>query len=56
MTPSDHFGLNYDPSHMVWQHTDELQPMLDFAISFSAPAEADQSMQVSIESIYLIIT
>ncbi len=29
--PSDHFGLNYDPSHMIWQHMDELQPMLDFA-------------------------
>ncbi len=29
--PSDHFGLNYDPSHMIWQHMDELQPLLDFA-------------------------
>jgi sugar phosphate isomerase/epimerase len=29
--PSDHFGLNYDPSHMIWQQMDELQPMLDFA-------------------------
>ena len=29
--PSDHFGLNYDPSHMVWQQMDYLQPMRDFA-------------------------
>ena len=28
--PSDHFGLNYDPSHMIWQQMDECQPMLDF--------------------------
>jgi sugar phosphate isomerase/epimerase len=29
--PSDHFGLNYDPSHMVWQHMDYLQPLRDFS-------------------------
>jgi sugar phosphate isomerase/epimerase len=29
--PSDYFGLNYDPSHMVWQQMDYLQPMRDFA-------------------------
>ncbi len=29
--PSDHFGLNYDPSHMVWQQMDYLRPMRDFA-------------------------
>ena len=28
--PSDHFGLNYDPSHMIWQHMDYLKPMRDF--------------------------
>ena len=28
--PSDHFGLNYDPSHMIWQHMDYLKPMQDF--------------------------
>ena len=28
--PSDHFGLNYDPSHMVWQMMDYLKPMRDF--------------------------
>lgn len=28
--PSDSFGLNYDPSHMVWQHMDYLQPMREF--------------------------
>ncbi len=28
--PSDHFGLNYDPSHMIWQQMDAYQQMLDF--------------------------
>jgi sugar phosphate isomerase/epimerase len=29
--PSDHFGLNYDPSHMIWQRMDYLRPMRQFA-------------------------
>ncbi len=29
--PSDHFGLNYDPSHMVFQQMDYLAPLRDFA-------------------------
>ncbi|MCA9057220.1 MAG: sugar phosphate isomerase/epimerase [Planctomycetaceae bacterium] len=29
--PSDAFGLNYDPSHMIWQHMDYLAPMREFA-------------------------
>jgi sugar phosphate isomerase/epimerase len=29
--PSDHFGLNFDPSHLVWQQMDYLQPLWDFA-------------------------
>ncbi len=32
--PSDHFGLNYDPSHMIWQHMDYLKPMREFAHKF----------------------
>jgi sugar phosphate isomerase/epimerase len=28
--PSAHFGLNYDPSHMVWQQMDYLAPLRDF--------------------------
>jgi sugar phosphate isomerase/epimerase len=28
---SDYFGLNYDPSHMVWQHMDYLAPLRDFS-------------------------
>lgn len=28
--PSDFFGLNYDPSHMIWQHMDYLSPMREF--------------------------
>ena len=29
--PSNSFGLNYDPSHMVWQRMGYIQPMRDFA-------------------------
>ncbi len=29
--PSRNFGLNYDPSHMVWQHMDYLAPLREFA-------------------------
>ena len=29
--PSNYFGLNYDPSHMIWQHMDYLTPMRTFA-------------------------
>jgi sugar phosphate isomerase/epimerase len=27
---SEYFGLNYDPSHLVWQHMDYLKPIVDF--------------------------
>ena len=29
--PNRNFGLNYDPSHMIWQHMDEIRPLRDFA-------------------------
>jgi len=29
--PSDYFGLNYDPSHLVWQMMDYLKPIRDFS-------------------------
>jgi len=29
--PSPSFGLNYDPSHLVWQQMDYLKPLRDFA-------------------------
>ncbi|GIK72359.1 MAG: hypothetical protein BroJett021_13470 [Chloroflexota bacterium] len=28
--PSNNFGLNYDPSHMIWQRMDYLAPMREF--------------------------
>ncbi len=28
--PSDNFGLNYDPSHMVWQQMDYIKPIYEF--------------------------
>ncbi|MGL9729087.1 sugar phosphate isomerase/epimerase family protein [Enterococcus sp. DIV0756] len=27
---SDHFGINYDPSHFVWQHIDYIEPLYEF--------------------------
>lgn len=29
--PDANFGLNYDPSHMIWQQMDEVRPIADFA-------------------------
>ena len=29
--PSQSFGLNYDPSHMIWQHMDYLSPLREFS-------------------------
>jgi sugar phosphate isomerase/epimerase len=29
--PSPHFGLNYDPSHFVWQQMDYIKPLGEFA-------------------------
>lgn len=28
--PSDHFGLNYDPSHFIWQMIDYIKPIYEF--------------------------
>jgi sugar phosphate isomerase/epimerase len=28
--PSEALGLNYDPSHMIWQQMDEINPILDY--------------------------
>ncbi len=28
---SDHFGLNYDPSHLIWMQMDEVRPLKEFA-------------------------
>jgi sugar phosphate isomerase/epimerase len=28
--PSNHFGLNYDPSHLVWQQMDPARPIREF--------------------------
>jgi sugar phosphate isomerase/epimerase len=28
--PSGHFGLNYDPSHLVWQFMDYIKPIYEF--------------------------
>jgi sugar phosphate isomerase/epimerase len=28
--PSSHFGLNFDPSHLIWQQMDYLAPLMEF--------------------------
>ena len=28
--PSDNFGLNYDPSHLLWLHIDYIKPLYEF--------------------------
>jgi sugar phosphate isomerase/epimerase len=28
--PDAHFGLNYDPSHLIWQQMDEIRPIEEF--------------------------
>lgn len=28
--PDEHFGLNYDPSHLIWQFIDEIRPITEF--------------------------
>ncbi len=30
MIPSDYFGLNYDPSHLIWQMMDYIAPIYEF--------------------------
>ena len=32
--PSAHFGLNYDPSHLVWQFIDHVAPIREFGSRF----------------------
>lgn len=32
--PSDHFGLNFDPSHLVWQHIDIVRAIKEFSPRF----------------------
>jgi sugar phosphate isomerase/epimerase len=30
IVPDDNFGLNYDPSHLIWQFIDEVRPIAEF--------------------------
>lgn len=32
--PDPHFGLNYDPSHLIWQQMDEIAPIEEFSSRF----------------------
>lgn len=31
IVPDDNLGLNYDPSHLIWQFIDEVRPIAEFA-------------------------
>lgn len=31
MIPSDNFGLNFDPSHFIWQNMDYIRPIYEFS-------------------------
>ena len=30
LLPSGHFGINYDPSHFIWQQMDYIRPLYEF--------------------------
>ena len=30
LLPSDNFGINYDPSHFIWQQIDYVKPIYEF--------------------------
>lgn len=30
LLPSDNFGINYDPSHFIWQQIDYIKPLYEF--------------------------
>ena len=30
LIPSKNFGINYDPSHFIWQHIDYIKPLYEF--------------------------
>jgi len=32
--PSDHFGLNFDPSHLIWQRIDPIRAIYEFSSRF----------------------
>jgi sugar phosphate isomerase/epimerase len=44
--PDPHFGLNYDPSHMVWQQMDYLRPITEFADRISHVHAKDVRMDI----------
>ena len=44
---SDHFGLNYDPSHLLWQQMDHLKPIKEFSSKFFHTHAKDAKMDQS---------
>lgn len=42
--PDPHFGLNYDPSHLIWQQMDEILPIREFAPRFHHVHAKDASI------------
>lgn len=50
MIPSDHFGLNFDPSHLIWQHIDYVRCIREFHHKFVHVHAKDE--KIDTEAIY----
>lgn len=43
--PSDNFGLNFDPSHLIWQHIDYVRAIKEFAPKFVHVHAKDERLE-----------
>lgn len=50
MIPSDNFGLNFDPSHLIWQHIDYIRAIREFHHKFVHVHAKDE--KIDTEAIY----
>lgn len=50
MIPSDNFGLNFDPSHLIWQHIDYIRCIREFHHKFVHVHAKDE--KIDTEAIY----
>lgn len=50
MIPSDNFGLNFDPSHLIWQHIDYIRAIREFHHKFVHVHAKDE--KIDPEAIY----
>ncbi len=51
--PAENFGLNYDPSHFIWQQMDYISPLYEFREKIfhvhCKDIRLDQSLSLSVE-------